>query len=130
MKKKVEVDKKWFDLGEINGFTPEQCAEVFNSIRTDPRYISKKGTDYRLAVEYYYDRFEVYWAIYREETDREYNKRLEQERIQEEKEKERKERARLQKEKRKEQALTRIVENEKAERELYEQLRAKYESKD
>ena len=121
MKKKVEVDKKWFDLRDLEGLTPEQCAEVFNNIRSDPQYISKKGTDYQLSVEYRYDSVEVYWVIYRDETDKEYEKRLEQERIQEEKAKE-------QKEKRKERAFKKIVENEKAERELYEQLRKKYET--
>ena len=81
------------------------------------------GEEAKFVVEPYgYDGgVELYLEVYRDETDAEYNKRME-------KEAKAKEKARLAREKKKERARQMLMATEAAEREEYERLRAKFES--
>ena len=80
------------------------------------------GEEAKFVVEPYgYDGgVELYMEVYRDETDAEYNKRLEKEAKAQEK-------ARLAREKKKERARKELMESEAAERAEYERLRAKFD---
>lgn len=79
------------------------------------------GEEAKFVVEPYgYDGgVELYLEVYRDETDAEYNKRME-------KEAKAKEKARLAREKKKEKARQVLMESEAAERAEYERLREKF----
>ena len=83
----------------------------------------ERGEEAKFVVEPYgYDGgVELYLEVYRDETDAEYNKRME-------KAAKAKEKARLAREKKKEAARKVLMESEAAERAEYERLRAKFET--
>lgn len=78
------------------------------------------GETATFRVEYGYEYTDVYMEVFRDETDAEYNKRMD-------KEAKAKEKVRLARERKKERARQVLMESEAAERAEYERLRAKFE---
>lgn len=115
MKGKVLVERREILLDSmIGGNTIDQIIANFAELKEE---FDKAGYDYTtVEVDWYYDYFECYIDLYREETDEEYAERLM-------KELEKVEKARIKKEQAAEKKRLKALAEEEKERQMYHELK-------